>query len=150
LRTMPLICAEFCTPVHVLGLTRPLRWSGPVARRGFTLWCNQDKPCPGLQCSNGGAGSGLYVSAVVMLQGLLRALSGRESQLAVVALFNPLRHRIQSFIHRRFYRRKHDARKTLEAFSDRLRDETELDALSENLVGRQLLADRTVALRDGA
>jgi hypothetical protein len=81
-----------------------------------------------------------YLGGVVALQALLRSLTGRGSQLAIVAstlaiaaLFSPLRRRIQSFIDRRFYRRKYDARKTLEAFSAKLRDETGLDALSSDL-----------------
>ena len=84
----------------------------------------------------------VYVGSVVLLQGALRALSGQDSQLAVVAstlliaaIFNPLRRRIQAFVDRRFYRRKYDARKTLEAFSAKLSDEINLVALSDDLVG---------------
>ena len=53
----------------------------------------------------------------------------------IAALFNSIRRRIQGFIDRLFSRRKYDARKTLEAFSTKLRDETNLDAVSDDLVG---------------
>jgi hypothetical protein len=83
-----------------------------------------------------------YVGSTVVFEGLLRALTGQESQLtivastlAVAALFNPLRHRIQSFIDRRFYRRKYDARRTLEAFSAKLRNQADLNTLGDDLVG---------------
>jgi hypothetical protein len=84
----------------------------------------------------------IYVGCVVGLQRLLSPLLGEDNQvivvastLAIAALFNPLRRRIQSFIDQRFYRRKYDARKTLEDFSSRLRDETDLDSLRHDLVG---------------
>jgi hypothetical protein len=86
----------------------------------------------------------VYIGGVATTQAIFRVLTGQQeqSQLAIVvstlviaALFNPLRRRIQAFIDRRFYRRKYDAAKTLEAFSAKLRDETDLDTLSDDLVG---------------
>jgi hypothetical protein len=86
--------------------------------------------------------AGVYVGGIIVLQGLLRAFTGQESQLAIVAstlavavLFNPLKRRIQGFIDRRFYRRKYDTSRTLESFSAKLRDETDLEALNYELVG---------------
>jgi hypothetical protein len=85
----------------------------------------------------------VYFGGVATTEAILRALTGQEEQpqlavvvstLVIAALFNPLRRRIQSFIDRRFYRRKYDASKTLEAFSAKLRDETDLDAVHAELV----------------
>ena len=85
----------------------------------------------------------LYFGGVTALQYLLSLLTGQggntlaivASTLAIAALFTPLRRRIQGFIDRRFYRRKYDARKTLEGFGSRLRDETDLQRISDDLVG---------------
>jgi len=84
----------------------------------------------------------LYLGGIVLLQRLFVLLTGQRSTLAVVAstlliaaLFSPLRRRIQSFIDRSFYRRKYDAAKTLEGFSMKLRDGTDLETLRGDLVG---------------
>jgi len=86
----------------------------------------------------------VYFGGVATTQAIFRTLTGQEQQpqlavvastLLIAALFTPLRRRIQTFIDRRFYRSKYDARKTLEAFSAKLRDETDLEALNNDLVG---------------
>jgi hypothetical protein len=83
-----------------------------------------------------------YFGVVVLLQGTFRALTGQESQLAIVAstlliaaLFVPLRRQVQSFIDRRFYRKKYDAVRTLQVFSTKLREKTDLDTLDAELLG---------------
>jgi hypothetical protein len=85
----------------------------------------------------------VYFGGVTATQALIQTFTGQDDlpQLAVVgstlviaALFNPVRRRIQSLIDRRFYRSKYDARKTLEGFSARLRNETDLDGLNAELI----------------
>ena len=86
----------------------------------------------------------MYFGGVATTQAMFKTLTGQEQQLqlavvvstlAIAALFNPLRRRVQSFVDRRFYRRKYDARKALETFSIKLRDETDLETLNDDLVG---------------
>ena len=86
----------------------------------------------------------VYLGGVATAQTVFRALTGQEEQpqlavivstLAIAALFHPLRRGIQTFMDRRFYRRKYDAAKTLEAFSAKLRDEPDLDRIAGELAG---------------
>ena len=86
----------------------------------------------------------VYFGGVTATQAIFQRYTGQEempqlfivvSTLIIAALFTPLRRRIQAFVDRRFYRRKYDAAKTLEAFSARLPDETDLDTVNDDLVG---------------
>ena len=85
----------------------------------------------------------VYFSSVALTQSTFRIFTGQEQQpqliivastLMIAVLFNPLRHRTQEFIDRRFYRRKYDAAKALEEFSAKLREETDLNALSSEIL----------------
>lgn len=83
----------------------------------------------------------VYFGTVIQLQSLFRAATGQDSPLAVVistlaiaALFNPLRSRIQKFVDRRFYRRQYDAQQTLARFAGAAGDQVDLDGLTELLI----------------
>ena len=86
----------------------------------------------------------VYFGGVASIGAVFQVLTLREDQpqlvivvttLVIAALFNPLRRRIQEFIDRRFYRSRYDANKVLHIFSVKLRDETDLDRLTRELVG---------------
>jgi hypothetical protein len=84
----------------------------------------------------------VYVGLIIGLQALLRGIISQDNSIAIVistlalyALFQPLRRRIQRVIDRRFYRRKYDAAQTLAAFSATLRQEVDLEQLREQLLG---------------
>ena len=86
----------------------------------------------------------VYLGGVTVTQTVFRFLTGQEQQpqlavvvstLAIAAIFNPLRRRVQAFVDRRFYRKKYDAVQILQSFGARLRNETDLDTLSSDLVG---------------
>ena len=85
--------------------------------------------------------AGVYLTGIILLQRGFRALSGQESQLAIVlstlaiaGLFNPLRQRIQQVVDKRFYRRKYNAKEVLASFAQKARDEVDLTLLTNELM----------------
>ena len=85
----------------------------------------------------------VYLGSVVVLQQFFRAITGQQqselvtiiSTLGIAALFNPIRRRVQGTIDLRFFRRKYDAAKVLAAFGATVRDQVEIEELTENLIG---------------
>lgn len=98
----------------------------------------------------------VYFSSVVLLQGLIRAVTHQQrsqfvtaiATLAIAALFGPLRRKVQRLIDRSFYRRRYDSVRIIEGFGARLREEVDLDTLSSELVSvvRQALQPASVSL----
>ena len=135
-----LVDLAFRTAIHAVMLLLPLSLGVAILR--YRLWdvdllINKVLVYGTLTATLGA----LYVGSVVGLIALLHGLTGERSTVAIavstliiVALFQPLRRRIQSDIDRRFYRRKYDAAQALAAFSARLRDEVDLDAVTADLV----------------
>ncbi len=83
----------------------------------------------------------VYFGSVVLVQQIIRAATGQNSDLAIVistlaiaALFTPLRRRIQNVIDRRLYRRKYDAEQVIAQFNATLREEVDIESLKANLI----------------
>jgi hypothetical protein len=89
----------------------------------------------------------VYLGLVLTLQTALSGLTGSGalpvaiSTLAIAGLFGPVRARVREMVDRRFYRSRYDAQRTLEQFVGRLRDEVDLETLTQELAG---IAARTM------